>query len=129
MDPGFFPQIFKLFFALSLVLLLMGGLYYILKRLGMGGGLPVNATRRRLKIIETLPIDARRRLMIIQRDEKQHLVILGTNSETVVEADIDVPQAAPGKPSKLKAIHPPRGISQTGVDNNGQAKKILDYIK
>jgi len=42
-------------------------------------------------------LDARRRAVLIQRDDKQHLVILGHSSETVVETNI--------KPVKDEATH------------------------
>ena len=74
--------------ALLFVLALMGGLWLLLKRLGLSGVQLGNGQQRRLKIIETLPIDARRRAIILQRDNRQHLVILGPTGETVVESDI-----------------------------------------
>ena len=73
--------------ALLFVLALMGGLWILLKRLGLSG-VPMTSGQRRLKIIETLSIDARRRVIILQRDDKQHLVILGPTGETVIESDI-----------------------------------------
>ena len=84
------PQILRLVFALAFVLALMGGLALLLKRLGLSGTLPSVATdKRRLKIIEALPLDARRRLVLLQRDNSQHLVILGPNGETIVETGIE----------------------------------------
>ena len=44
------------------------------------------------KLVETLPIDPRRRLAIVRCDDREHLLILGTNSETVIESDIKPPQ-------------------------------------
>ncbi len=74
--------------SLLFVLALMGGLWIALKRLGLSGAPLGSGQQRRLKVIETLPIDARRRAIILQRDNKQHLVILGPTGETVVETDI-----------------------------------------
>lgn len=82
------PQIVRLLLALAFVVALMGGLALLLKRLGLGGAPDVKPTKRRLKIIESLALDARRRALLIQRDDKQHLVILGPNNETVVETNI-----------------------------------------
>ncbi len=78
---------FKFVAALAFVLALMGGLALIMRRLGLGQPLNTN-NKRRLKIVETLPVDARRRLVLIQRDDRQHLVILGPSSETVIESGI-----------------------------------------
>ena len=44
--------------------------------------------QRRLKVVEFLSIDARRRLVIVRRDDAEHLLLLGANSETVVEVNI-----------------------------------------
>ena len=74
--------------ALLFVLALMGGLWLLLKRLGLSGMQMANGQQRRLRIVEALPIDARRRAVILQRDNRQHLVILGPTGETVVETDI-----------------------------------------
>lgn len=80
----------RLIAALTFVLALMGILAFALKRYGVGGGaLMIAPKNRRLKILETLPLDSRRRAVLIARDEKQHLVILGPNGETVIESGID----------------------------------------
>lgn len=90
------PQILRLLGAMALVLALMGGLALLLKKLGLGGAALPQPRTRRLKILESLPLDARRRLVIIQRDNRQHLVILGMNGETVVETNIESPGAEAG---------------------------------
>lgn len=77
----------RFFAALLFVLGLMGGLAYVLKRLGLQGKV-LSTGDKRLKLLEILPLDARRRLVLIQRDDAQHLVILGTSGETVVETNI-----------------------------------------
>lgn len=85
----------KFFFALIFVLTLMGGLTYLLKRLGWGqnGISPLGSkTKKRLKIVEILPLDARRKAMIIQRDNTQHLVLLSSSGETVIETNIKTPK-------------------------------------
>lgn len=82
-------QLLQLVLALALVVALMGGLAYLLKRLGLGTVSPtVPKAKKRLKIVESQPLDARRRLVILQCDDKQHLVILGQNGETVIQRDI-----------------------------------------
>ena len=83
------PQIIKLLVALAFVLSLMGGLAFALKRLGLSGPRAPQKKKRRLRVVESLAIDARRRLLLIQRDEKQHLVILGSTHETLIETDIE----------------------------------------
>jgi flagellar protein FliO/FliZ len=82
----------KFFFAMIFVLSLMGGLAYVLKRLGFTQGGITTTKNKRLKIVEVLPLDARRKAMILQRDDTQHLVLLSASGETIVETNIEAPQ-------------------------------------
>ena len=77
--------------SLALVLGLMGGLALVLKRLGLGNVGMLPPDKRRLKVVEILTIDPRRKALILRRDDKEHLVILGVNGETVVETYIEKP--------------------------------------
>lgn len=80
------PQILRIIAAFAFVMALMGGFLIVLKKLNLAQG---NPAKRRLKIVEVLYLDSKRKLAIIQRDEKQHLVILGPSSETVIERGIE----------------------------------------
>lgn len=78
--------------ALFLVLGLMGGLWLILKKLGLNGPVQIpTGTKRRLKIVEVLPLDPRRKAIILRRDDTEHLVILSASGETVVESRFTAP--------------------------------------
>jgi len=71
--------------ALILVLGLIALLAWLLRRFGMG----VKMTKgRRLGVTEVQMLGPRHRLMLIRRDEVEHLVIVGPASETVVESGI-----------------------------------------
>ena len=83
------PNLVKLLAALFFVLGLMGGLALVLKKLGLSGVVEATKGNKRLKIVESLPLDARRRAVLIQRDDVQHLVIIGQNAETVIETGIE----------------------------------------
>lgn len=83
------PQILRLIIALIIVVMMMGGLAFLFKKLGLAAQQSIKTGKdKRLHIIETLPLDARKRLVILQCDEQQHLLILGTNSDTVIARDI-----------------------------------------
>lgn len=84
------PQILRLLAALAFVIAMMGGLALILKKIGLPGSLTAPNSKRRLKIVEMLALDTRRRLVLLQCDDKQHLVILGASSETVIKTDIEI---------------------------------------
>lgn len=77
--------------AFSFVIALMLLLSWALKRYGfMGAMVTQHVTRRRLKVVEFLPLDHRRRLVLVRRDDREHLIVLGPQGETVVETDIPV---------------------------------------
>ncbi|PCJ97522.1 MAG: hypothetical protein COA45_09660 [Zetaproteobacteria bacterium] len=83
------PQALRLIIALCIVFLIMGGLALALKKLGLTTDSTIKSgDKRRLKIVESIPLDARRRLTIVKCDDKEHLVILGANSEIVIDTDI-----------------------------------------
>jgi flagellar protein FliO/FliZ len=81
--------------ALIFVLALMGGLYMILRKFGLSSSITPMGVQRRLKIVEILPLDARRKAILLRRDNTDHLIILNQNNETVVEQNIPVLQNNP----------------------------------
>ena len=81
---------FRFVLALTFVLGLIGLLALVVRRYGIGMGQVTmrKGTQRRLQLVEVMPLDAKRRAVLIRRDEVEHLVILGPESETVVETHI-----------------------------------------
>lgn len=80
--------VFKLIAALAFVLALMGGFALVLKKTGIAQGGLAGRTGKRLKLVEALSLDARRKAMIIECDDEQHLIIIGPSGETVVKTNI-----------------------------------------
>ncbi len=84
-------EITRFFVAFLFVMALMGGLWLVLRKLGLNGHIPATPlAKRRLKVVEVLMLDPRRKAIILQRDDTEHLVILGASGETVVETQIPV---------------------------------------
>ncbi len=75
-------------FALAFVIALIGLLAILARRYGMGYRNVPRATKRRLSISEIMPIDNKRRLVLIKRDDKEHLLVLGGTTDLVVEQNI-----------------------------------------
>jgi flagellar protein FliO/FliZ len=71
--------------ALAFVLLLIVVCAWIARRLGLGGRLITAGGKRRLAILEVLPLDGRRRLVLLKRDEVEHLLLLGQQGDLVIE--------------------------------------------
>lgn len=99
------PQLLNAFFAFTLVMSLMFLLSWFLKRIGLAGQSMLPGAKRRLKIVEQLPLDHRRKLVIIRRDNKEHLLVLGPSGETVVEGNIPVVDNVVEMPVQKDAIN------------------------
>ncbi|TCS63031.1 FliO/MopB family protein [Varunaivibrio sulfuroxidans] len=99
-------------FALALVFVvaLIVGLAGLARRYGFAGAAPVVARRaRRLKLLEVLPLDSKRRLVLVRRDDREHLVLLGASTETVLES-------APAPSPSVAAS----GTGQTSLPNDAR---------
>lgn len=87
-------QYLKFVLALTFVLGLIWLCALALRHLSEKG-LIRGTQARRLKLVESLPLDTRRRLVLVRRDDKEHLIVLGPAADTVVETGITPP---PDKP-------------------------------
>jgi len=93
----------KVVFFVILVLVLLALAFWLLRRFG-GRRLGSAATRgrqRRLGVIEQATVDGRRRLVLIRRDNVEHLLIVGGPTDVVVEQKI-VRAAAPREAAPLR---------------------------
>ena len=96
--------VLALAFVLALILLLSAAA----KRFGFGNRGPVKrGAGKRLDIVESLPIDAKRRLLLVRRDAEEHLIMIGANGEQVLETGITPPPAADNGPAPVTALRLP----------------------
>jgi flagellar protein FliO/FliZ len=108
---GDMPLPAKFFIAFVLVLALIGGVAWLVRRFG-SGALSASAGRgrqARLGVIEATAVDSRRRLVLVRRDNVEHLIMLGGPTDLVVEASIVRAHAAAGREAP-----PPRAPEPTG---------------
>jgi flagellar biogenesis protein FliO len=119
---GGVTQAIAVILALSVVLLLFGLFIFILKRL-MGGQTSQNRNRQpRIAVMDTASVDTRRRLVLIRRDNIEHLLLVGGPSDVVVEQNIirntPLTQSRPGHPAPagLAGSAPVRGPMAPGPD-------------
>ena len=77
----------RYFAALLLVLGLIGAAGLATRRFGLPG-ITKPASVRRLQIVETMMLSPRQRLAIVRRDNVEHLVLIGQNGASVIEAGI-----------------------------------------
>ena len=89
-----FSTYIQFFIALAIVLALIALFAWLARRVGLGGGyVPRRGQARRLSVVEATAVDAKRRLVLVRRDETEHLVLLGGASDIVIERDIPAPEA------------------------------------
>lgn len=74
--------------ALLLVLGLIAIFAWALRRFGFGGALRAD-NRRRIQVLETTPLGPRHRLVLIRRDQTEHLLLLGPQGDLVVERGVE----------------------------------------
>src|ERR1700761_7592955 len=83
------PIYVQLFLALLIVLGLIGAAAWAVRRFGgahLGG--TVRGRQPRLAVIEYATVDARRRLLLVRRDNVEHLMMIGGPTDVVVEPNI-----------------------------------------
>tara|TARA_B100001093_G_scaffold16189_1_gene14769 strand:+ start:2081 stop:2437 length:357 start_codon:yes stop_codon:yes gene_type:complete len=78
--------------ALMIVVGLIGIFAFVLRRIGFGNIRTSSSSRqqRRLTIQEVASIDARRKLVLVRRDDTEHLVLLGLSQDLLIESGIPV---------------------------------------
>ncbi len=81
--------------ALLFVLALIGFATWLARRFGLGGRIsPIRASDRRLEVIEITTVDSKHRAVLIRRDDVEHLIMLGTTNDVVIETGIAPPPVA-----------------------------------
>jgi flagellar protein FliO/FliZ len=116
--PGTSMQALTFFFAFVAVLALIGLAAWLVRRFA-GNRLGANTTRGRmprLAVIDAAAVDGRRRLVLVRRDNIEHLLMIGGPSDIVVESNIvralpgrdQLPQRAPiGAESRIAPVPVP----------------------
>lgn len=86
----------KFFAAFVFVIALMLAVAWLVKRAGFAGPMLRTGQKRRLAVLESQAIDHRRRLVLVRRDGREHLLLLGPDHALVVEGGIVPPAADAG---------------------------------
>ena len=95
MDVG---DYFRFVVALAFVLALIGAMAWLARRFGFAPPPRLPGQPRRLRVIESLALDARRRLVLVRRDQTEHLLLVGGANELTVETGIRSPESPPASP-------------------------------
>ncbi|MEM8811770.1 MAG: hypothetical protein AAGF59_04065 [Pseudomonadota bacterium] len=103
LEPGF-ALVVQFVIALVVILALIGLLTWFLSKLR---SLRTETGRRsrqpRLAVMDSTPIDNRRRLILVRRDGVEHLILVGGETDIVVEQTIirGAPMGVPAQPAGL----------------------------
>lgn len=95
---GELPLALRLLIAFAVVLVLMAITFWLLRRFaGTRLGTVGRGRQPRLAVIDAAAVDGRRRLVLIRRDNVEHLLLIGGPADVVVEQNIvrAVPVAPP----------------------------------
>ncbi|HVW91117.1 MAG TPA: hypothetical protein VHB74_00775, partial [Devosia sp.] len=105
--------------AIVLVLIFLG--LWALKLLFRASSTAVRGRNKRLAIVDTLAIDAKRQLLIVRRDNVEHLIMTGGPQDVLIESGI---AAASAVPATVRTLPPPRGPAQTPVQTAAAAQRL-----
>ncbi|MDX1737521.1 MAG: flagellar biosynthetic protein FliO [Alphaproteobacteria bacterium] len=92
MESGIgYADLLRMIIALVFVLSLIFGILVLIKRYGKNWGWNFNnfaGTSRRLEIKESLPVGPKQRIMIIRRDNQEHVLAIDSEKISVLEKNI-----------------------------------------
>ena len=92
--------ILTMILALGIVLVLIVLAVWVLKLISNVSGNAARGRNRRLAVVDTLALDQKRQLVIVRRDDVEHLILTGGPHDVVVETGIPVPEATPAQPTR-----------------------------
>lgn len=87
-------------FALGVVIVAILLVLWLLKLLFNASGNVARGRNRRLAVVDSLALDPKRQLLIIRRDNVEHLILTGGPQDVVVETGIAVEEAAVTQPTR-----------------------------
>jgi flagellar biogenesis protein FliO len=81
-------------FALGAVVVAIVLVLWLLKLLARASGNVTRGRNRRLSVVDQLALDPKRQLLIVRRDNVEHLILVGGPHDVVVESGIAVDETA-----------------------------------
>ncbi|MEO1199283.1 MAG: flagellar biosynthetic protein FliO [Pseudomonadota bacterium] len=108
---------FRVATAFVIVLLLIVSIIWIMRRIaGSGIGTGARGRQQRLAVVDYAMVDNRRRLILVRRDHVEHLVLIGGQTDTVIEQNIARPgSVAAANRSETTLLSPPAGRDDAAV--------------
>lgn len=87
-------DILRALLALVFVLGLILSLGFLIRRHGWKMGLPTpkKSNQKRLSLVELMVLDNKNKLVLIRRDDTEHLIMIGAEQSHVIERNITLPE-------------------------------------
>jgi hypothetical protein len=124
------------FIAFVIVVALIGATFWLIRRFSgnsIGGG-AARGRMPRLAVIDAATVDGRRRLVLVRRDNVEHLLIIGGPTDVVVETNIvrggaqrdAAPSRAPAGTELPSRVSPLPDATSWGADNDGSRVETFE---
>lgn len=97
---GFGNSFLTAAFALGAVILAILLALWLMKVVFRASGNVVRGRNRRLAVVDTLALDPKRQLLLVRRDNVEHLILTGGAQDLVVEAGIPVADSPAVQPAR-----------------------------
>jgi flagellar protein FliO/FliZ len=133
--------VLTMIFALGIVLVLIVLAVWLLKLISNISGNAVRGRNKRLAVIDTLAIDQKRQLVIVRRDDVEHLILVGGPHDVVIETGFATPEApqpaarrpvptvAAPKPVEVKATPVPQPVEPVVAAPAGAPGTLLEQLQ
>ncbi len=111
-------------FALGVVLVLVVLALWLMKLAGRAGETVTRGRQRRLVVVDAASVDGKRKVILIRRDNVEHVIMTGGPQDLVIETGIAAPEPAQARrpasaqpaPDIATPIAPERPVSRDTVD-------------
>lgn len=103
--------------ALVVIAALLGLTVVLVRRMGAGARTvaPRGRGAPRLALMDSIAVDQRRRLILVRRDDMEHLLLVGGAADVVVEKDIVRREAAAPREAAQREIPPREALPREGA--------------
>jgi flagellar protein FliO/FliZ len=121
-------------FALGLVLVLVVLGLWVLKFATSASANLGRPGKRRLSVIDSTVVDSKRKIVIIRRDNVEHVIMTGGPADLVIETGLPVAEppprrAGPQKPPRRPAAAPPPDIATPPAHDHNVTREAIDRLR
>lgn len=95
-------NITQVIIAFGVLLLLLGLFWYGARALSGNARLGKMRAGQRIGVVESAVVDGSRRLVLVRRDDTEHLLLLGSHGDVVIETNIPIQSSENLPPSSTK---------------------------